>query len=273
MTRQDAPDGGHLAEASTFLFVPGDRPDRFDKAAATGADAVIVDLEDAVGADAKDEARHQAREWLADHRAVVRINGTATRWFAADLEAIGSLASAIVLPKAESADDIVKVRQIAEVPVIALIETARGVSAARPISGVPGVIRLALGNVDLAAELGVDPSSHAALAIARSTLVYASAESGCAPPIDGVTTAVDDPEALARDCAHGRELGFGAKLCIHPRQVAPTASALAPSSEEVAWAERVLAQTSGSVGIVDGHMIDAPVLARARRVLARSRRQ
>lgn len=260
-----------VRNARTFLFVPGSRPDRFDKAAASEADVVIIDLEDAVASDHKIAARTAAASWLlAGGSAAVRVNPPGTTWFADDLPAARK-ASAILLPKAESAREVAAVVAVYDdLPLIPLIETAVGLQRLAEIAAVPGVTRLAFGNVDLAADLGVDPSSQAALLTARSQIVYASAAAGLEPPIDGVTTAVHDEESLNADAAHARELGFMAKLVIHPSQVRTVARIMNPTTAEIAWAEGVLGYIENGVSIHDGHMIDEPVLRRARRLLARA---
>jgi citrate lyase subunit beta/citryl-CoA lyase len=257
-----------LETARTFLFVPADRPDRFGKAVAAGADVVIIDLEDAVAPENKVHARAGVARWLAGgRRAAVRINGRTTPWHDDDVAAV-STATAVVVPKAESAEDVAACHDNGAVAIIPLIETPRGLLAAGEICRAPGVVRVAFGNVDFAAELGVDPASHAALAAARSQLVHASAAACCAPPIDGVTTAFNDPESLALDARHARELGFGAKLLIHPAQIKRTAEIFAPSAKDVAWARGVLAAPNSGVGVDNGQMIDDPVRRRARRLLA-----
>jgi citrate lyase subunit beta / citryl-CoA lyase len=257
-----------MIDARTLLFVPADRPDRFAKAAASGADGVIVDLEDAVAPADKDAAREHARRWLAaGNTALVRVNAADTPWHAADVAALAGLATAFVLPKAERPEDVERLAG----PVIPLVETAAGVAAAREVCSVPGVVRPAFGSIDLAAELGVDPDSHTALLHARSALVLVAAAAGCVPPLDGVTTALDDQDALRRDTEHAVELGFTGKLCVHPRQVDPVHAALRPSDAELDWARRVLAagSTGGAVA-VDGRMVDRPVLLRVRRLLRRA---
>lgn len=263
-----------VADALTFLFVPGNRVDRFEKALRAGADAVVVDLEDAVAPDEKPKARQDVAVWLGGAgRAVVRVNAVGSDWFSEDVVAVRH-AAALMLPKAESASDVTSVHEAAgaEIPLIPLIETPRGVLNALEICSAPGVVRIAFGNVDFAAATGVHPDSHAALAAARSHLVYASAAAGRSAPVDGVTTSLQDVERLVRDIAHARELGFGAKLLIHPAQVVHAARGLSPSSEEVQWAARLLESATAGVSAVDGQMIDAPVLARARRILSSSRR-
>jgi citrate lyase subunit beta / citryl-CoA lyase len=261
------------AHARSLLFVPGDRPDRFDKAAASGADAIIIDLEDAVAADQKETALRNAVTWLESGReAIVRINAAGTSWHAGEVQALTGASATIMVPKSQSAHDLERVAQTSGSDVIALIETARGVRDADEIASAAGVVRLALGNVDLSAELGTDPASHPALAYSRGRLVVASAAAGITAPIDGVTTAVDAPDVLAADLRVTRELGFGGKMCIHPRQVRAVSSALAPSEADVAWAERILSTApADGVGVVDGLMVDPPVLRRAERILAARR--
>ena len=258
--------------ARSLLFVPGDRPERFGKAVATGANVVIIDLEDAVPPDAKRSALEHALQWLgAGHEAVVRVNGVGTVWHDAEIEALAATGAPVMVPKSHSADELCAVHAVLGERIIALVETARGIRDVDAVASAPGVVRLALGNVDLSAELGVDPASHAALAYARGRLVVASAAAGIAAPVDGVTTALDLPEALAADLAVTRELGFGGKLCIHPRQVDAVNVALAPSDAEIAWARRILAAAprAGGVGVSAGLMIDAPVIARAKALLGR----
>lgn len=264
-------------QARSLLFVPGDRPKRFDKAAASGADLVILDLEDAVAPEFKEQALAHVITWLsAGRRAAVRINGATSGWHTAELDALRSVDATVVLPKAESADEVAVVadRLGSAARIIALVETPCGVRAAANIAAFPAVARLALGNVDLSTELGVDPSSRAALAYARGRLVMAAAAAGLPGPIDGVTTALDSPDALASDSAYARELGFGGKLCIHPRQVPIVNEHFTPTESEFNWAERVLAaaRTGDAVAVVDGKMIDRPVVTRAERVVTDYRR-
>lgn len=254
--------------------MPGIRPERFDKAVSTGADAVIIDLEDAVAADSKTTALQHALAWIgAGREAVVRVNGVGTPWHAAEISALADTAVGIMVPKSQHADELAGVQSVVGDRLIALVETARGIRDADAVAAAPGVVRLALGNVDLSAELGVDPASHAALSYSRSRLVVASAAAGITAPVDGVTTALDSAGVLAADLAVTRELGFGGKLCIHPRQVGPVNDALRPSEEELTWARRVLAAagTGDGVTVVDSAMIDAPVIARATNLVARRR--
>ena len=148
-----------MAAARSMLFVPGDRPERFSKAAASGADAIVLDLEDAVGAENKDAARAAVDTWLGEHAdtvaAVVRVNGTETHWHADDVAMLSGHRCAVMLPKATCAAQLrgVAAQLGAAAGVIALIETARGVLAAQEISSADLVVRTAFGSVDLARRL------------------------------------------------------------------------------------------------------------------------
>ncbi|WP_326773313.1 HpcH/HpaI aldolase/citrate lyase family protein [Streptomyces sp. NBC_01445] len=258
-------DRARLAAARTLLFVPGHRPDRFEKAAAAGADAVIVDLEDAVAPDGKDAARRHAADWLArGGDAVVRINAPGTAWWDADLDLVTAFGCPVMLPKAEDPEVIARIAEVCAV--IPLVETAAGIERALDVCCAPGVVRAAFGSVDLATELGVRHDDTLALAYGRSRLVMACAAAGVAPPLDGVTTALDDADALAQDLQHARRLGFGGKLCIHPKQLPAVSAGFAPTDEELAWARKVLA-AGDAVSAVDGVMVDRPVQEQARRLL------
>ena len=258
--------GAALGGIIAPLFVPAHRPERFAKAAASGADAIILDLEDAVPVEAKEAARAALRSLPDSVPVLVRINAAGTPWHEDDLAALGDLPLAgIVLPKAEALADIARV--VLSHPVVALIETARGLVEARQIAAAPGVARLAFGSIDFAADLGCGHEREA-LASARCELVLASRLAGLAAPLDGVTANFRDDAAAAGDARYARMLGFGGKLAIHPQQVAPILGGFRPLDEEADWARRVLASGDGAVAL-DGAMIDAPVRARAHWVLAR----
>lgn len=248
------------------LFVPADRPERFAKAAASGADAVILDLEDAVAPAAKPVARAALAADFTELPVIVRINATGTAWHEDDLAAVAALPVAgIMLPKAERIEDLARVAAIK--PVIALVETVAGMSAASDLARSGHAARLAFGSVDYAADLGC-AHVREALAAARAEVVFASRLGSLLPALDGVTTDVSDPERAADDARHAALLGFGGKLVIHPRQVEPVRQAFAPTEAELDWARRVLASGDG-VAVVDGTMVDEPVRIRARSILAR----
>jgi citrate lyase subunit beta/citryl-CoA lyase len=260
-----------IESARSLLFVPGNRPDRFTKAASAGANLIIIDLEDAVAPQDKDVARGNAAAWLAEGRsAVIRVNAPGTPWCDADLDMAASYGSPVMVPKAEvAALEDIACRTAERCLLIPLIETAGGVEKATQVCAVTGTVRAAFGNIDLASQLGVAHDDHLALTYARSKLVSASAAAQLAPPLDGVTTSVGDADALTSDVAHCRRLGFTGKLCIHPAQIPVIAAGFAPSDSELQWARAVLA-AGDSVTVIDGHMVDKPVIERARRVLGAS---
>ena len=263
--------------ARSYLFVPADRPERYAKALASGADAVIVDLEDAVAPAAKDGARAALAAWLAGggNGVAVRINDAASAMFASDLALVARPGvHAVVVPKAERGDDLAAVRAAAPAAaLLPLVETAAGIANARALARAEGVERLLFGSLDLQLDLGIEGDGDELLAF-RSEVVLASRLAGIAAPVDGVCTAIDDSGALDADTRRARKLGFTAKLCIHPRQVAVVHAAFAPSADEIAWAKRVVAAAQASAGgavAVAGAMVDRPVLLRAQGVLARAR--
>jgi citrate lyase subunit beta/citryl-CoA lyase len=269
----------NAVDARTFLFVPGDRPDRFGKAAASGTDVVILDLEDAVSPDRKVLAREHVSRWLEQQgRAIVRINGGATPWHSDDIAMVadhpGGVA-AVMVPKAE--DPLVLASFSEDLPggigVIPLIETAAGVLRSASVCSVPRVIRPAFGSLDLAAQLGVDHHERHALSSARSALVLAAAAAGCAAPIDGVTTDLADESVLQADLDHAVALGFTGKLCIHPSQVTLANRRLSPSPDQITWAHGVIETAKdGAVGVRDSQLVDRPVLLRAEAILSRASR-
>jgi citrate lyase subunit beta/citryl-CoA lyase len=266
-----------IATARTFLIVPGDRPDRFGKAVASEADIVVLDLEDAVSSQRKPEAREHVSSWLGQrNQSVVRINAAGTPWHAEDVAMIADHAGtviAVIVPKAEDPGQLeaLSLNMPAHAGVIPLIETAAGVVRAPAICATTRVMRPLFGSLDLAAQLRVNPQVHGALRHARSALVLAAAASGCAAPIDGVTTSFADDSRLRTDLEHAVALGFTGKLCIHPRQVAIANQHLSPSDADVGWARGVIAAAQdSSVTVYDGQMIDSPVVLRARSILSRA---
>lgn len=272
----DSSHRGALASAHSWLFVPGDRPDRFAKAGATAADVVVLDLEDAVDANTKDSAREHVSQFLtAGGRAVVRINAADTPWYEQDVERLvgahGLLG--LMVPKAEDPDGIDALgAELRGVDVIPLVETAAGLDAATELVGRRSVVRLAFGSLDYA--LDIDAShTRDALAAARSALVFASRRAGTARPVDGVTTDFSRVETTVDDATYARNLGFGGKLCIHPSQVDAVNEVFTPSAEEIRWAELILASMqTGGVSAVAGAMVDKPVVERAERLLRAVRR-
>lgn len=256
------------AIARSYLFVPANRPERFAKAHASGADQVIIDLEDAVSEGEKDGARHLLSDYLASGgTGLVRINATQTRWFEDDLRVcLNPGVRGVILPKTERAEQVSLVagRLPAGVKLLPLIETAAGMASLREIAAAPGVERLIFGTVDFRTELGIEGDDQELLFF-RSMLVLASKAAGIAPPVDGVTVSISDAAELRHASERGRRLGFGAKLCIHPSQVPEVNQAYRPSDAQLAWAERVVEGAKSNPGAfqLDGEMVDAPVIARA----------
>jgi citrate lyase subunit beta/citryl-CoA lyase len=273
--------------ARAALFVPATRADRIPKALASGADAVIVDLEDAVAPKDKDSARVALDVALAhQHRASatapsagpalwVRVN-TGAPWSDQDLALCARHAAvqAVVVPKAESAQQMqAAFEACGRKPLVALIETAEGYARRDDVASHPAVKRLAFGSIDFQLDLGISGEGDALL-VFRSGLVLASRLAGLPAPLDGVTVEVANPEVVAADAARARALGFGGKLCIHPQQVGPVNAAFSPSPAEIDWAQRVVAACEASAGAavaVDGKMVDRPVLLRAQALLAQQR--
>jgi len=261
---------GSKTPPRSYLFVPGNRPERFEKALGSGADAVIVDLEDAVPPEGKAAARAAVARWLAPQRPVlIRINGADTPWFAEDLALCAQAGVAgVMVPKAERVADLQRVATVAAGgAVLQLIETAAGFENLRALAGAESVQRLVFGSIDFQLDLGILDDELTAF---RSQLVLVSRIANLVAPVDGVCTAIDDTEQLQRDTTRARRLGFGAKLCIHPRQVETVNQGFVPSEAELAWARRVLAaaaQARGAAVALDGKMIDRPVILRAQAIV------
>lgn len=272
--KRHTPFGNRAMPAQTCitpLFVPANRPERFGKAAASGADAVIIDLEDAVAMADKESARLLLNNADIPAGSIVRINAARTIWYEDDISIIGRHAgiSGVLLPKAGDMSDIAALK--AAIPngieIILLIETAAGLASVRELARAEGVSRLAFGTIDFCADLGCAHTREALLA-ARCEIVLASRLAGLPAPLDGVTAAIDQPGLIEAEARHARELGFGGKLCIHPRQIEPTLRGFGPTEEEVMRARRILAAESGDAILVDGEMVDQPVRLRAEQILS-----
>ncbi|MGF6778063.1 HpcH/HpaI aldolase/citrate lyase family protein [Paraburkholderia sp. GAS334] len=262
----------------SFLFVPGSQPDRFSKALASGSDAVIVDLEDAVAPDAKAQARRAVAEWVSPERPVlIRVNARNTPWFDEDAQLLKLRGVAgVILPKAESASDVVALISATrtKMPVFPLIETAQGMWDALEIAKAPLVQQLMFGTLDFIADMGMASDGYE-LDTFRAKLVMISRIAGILPPVDGVTPSIDDTERLTAETTKGKRWGFGGKLCIHPKQIPIVNACYTPSDSEIAWAQRVLDESgkaNGAAVSVDGKMVDRPVVLQAQRVINLVRR-
>ena len=280
-----------LATARTALFTPATRPDRVLKAQGSDADVVIVDLEDAVAEADKDAAREQLVALLSGtHEAgalrapvAVRVNHPGSAAGQADLEALrrtcatrdGSepadgcdLLDSVLIPKLESAEQVRRVRAElgSGIGILGTVESAAGLLELAQIAAEPGVVRLAVGALDLAFDLGCSASSRT-MAAAMAHVVAVSRARGLAGPLDSPTPEFRDLEPVRRASQRAREDGFTGKLCIHPAQLPEVIRAFAPTEDEIAWARSVVDAVDGA-SAVDGAMVDAPVIARARRILA-----
>jgi citrate lyase beta subunit len=266
-----------------LLFVPGTRPDRFAKALAARPDMVTVDLEDAVIPAHKDEARARSMPLFDEARAdgierVVRINGVRTPFGLKDLLAIiehPTPPDAIMLPKVESADEVRIVdallqRAARPIGLHVIIESNAGLEHSLAIAAAcPSIGSLLFGAVDMAAELG-SAMDFTALLYARSRVVHAAASCGL-DAIDVPYLDLEDEAGLALECRRVRDLGFTGKAAIHPKQLGPINAAFTPDGARIAHAQKVIAAFEGATDglvVVDGQLIELPVVRSARRTLA-----
>ncbi|HYK96853.1 MAG TPA: CoA ester lyase [Candidatus Acidoferrales bacterium] len=269
-----------LPPALTWLYVPGDRPDRFEKAVNSETDVVVIDLEDAVAPTGKDAARANARSFVDSPRSkpvIVRVNDLRSPWGRADLETLSSAPGlgGLRLPKVESAADVHAVVACLKraLPLDCLIETARGVEVAFEIASAPGVARIGLGEADLRSDLGA--SDDDVLLWSRGRVVVAARAAGLSRPAMSVYANVADLDGLAASCARGRALGFLGRAAIHPRQLPVIVQAFTPSAAEIGAAREVLdAVETGDragVGVIvlpDGRFVDRAMVEGARLTLA-----
>jgi len=270
-----------IASARSFLFLPANRLDRLAKALGSGAHAVILDLEDAVAPSSKDVTREAlARAWRSletedQSRLLVRVNASDTQWHEGDLALMQQLAefglSGVVVPKAESGRDLDRVARTTHLTVLPLIESAAGLHKLDELTATRVISRLVFGNLDFQADTGMQcEGDEHELDSVRLALTLASRRAGLPAPIDGVTVDLNDPGRTALDVARSRRLGFGGKLCIHPTQVPSINEGFGPTLSQREWAKRVLAASQMHEGAfqLDGQMVDAPILVRARAYLS-----
>jgi citrate lyase subunit beta/citryl-CoA lyase len=271
-----------VAQARSLLFVPGNRPERFEKAIRSGADAVILDLEDSVPAGEKAQARQAieiawAQLQMVGVPLVVRINAVESDHGKTDLIWLSSLASpyAVMVPKAESVEGLELVHHTLNgVATLPLIESAVGYQALPALGAAAGVIRLVVGHIDFMADTGIEcDESESQLAPLRFAVSMATRVNRLAPAVDGVSVRIGDDQRLREDVIRATRLGFAGKLCIHPSQIDPVHAAFLPSEQELLWARKVLAANAASCGAavqVDGRMVDVPVVMQAIRTVARA---
>ncbi|MCE9683454.1 HpcH/HpaI aldolase/citrate lyase family protein [Halomonas alkalisoli] len=263
----------------SLLFVPASCPDRIPKALNSQADTVIVDLEDAVAEDEKASAREYLNNFLVQNpekSVVVRINAHDSSHFKDDLSFCTKHhgISAIMVPKTETCQALEFAARCKK-PIWPLIETAAGLNALSSIVYVSGVERLIFGALDMCADLGLatgTPGAQLILDQCRYQLLIQSRVSGLKPPIDSVHPAIEDTAAVRLAANHAREMGFAGMLCIHPKQLAPIHHAFMPDETELCWARRVIDGSTKGRGVfyLDGEMVDAPVIARARHILSQA---
>jgi citrate lyase subunit beta / citryl-CoA lyase len=265
-----------VRQGVTFLFVPGDRPERFMKASTSGADVVIIDLEDAVAPGAQEAALRNAVDALTatEIRALVRIHPVDSPHHDEQIRALAALPDSgllgVMLAKAEGGPDVIAVRAALSesLAVIPLVESAAGLIASLEMALVPGISRLAFGAVDFSLDIGSD-SDHEYLAYARSGLVVSSRAARIAPPLESPSLEIADVSAVSAAARRARGFGFGGMLAIHPAQLPSIREGFAPTSQDAEWAHAVLAAEGGAVQ-VNGQLVDRPVTERARNILARA---
>lgn len=280
----------------SYLFAPGNHPRKVEKVFLAGADAVLLDLEDAVPPSEKVATRAAtvaAMRAPRKARGYVRVNGLDTEWCAGDVAAVvGPWVDGIVLPKVESAEQVREICALiataeggAGLPpgtleLMAIVETARGIEFAHEIAAADRrLARLAFGGGDYTSDLDLEwTHDERELDYARARLTHASRVAGIEPPVDTVMIAVKDLERFRQSTINGRRMGLYGKLCIHPDQVAPCNALFTPDAAQVAHARAVVeafekAEAAGSASIqVDGQFVDYPIVFKARRVLAAAAR-
>lgn len=272
---RDPPSRGE-GQIQSLLFVPGNQPQRFERAMASDADLVCVDLEDAVPPEQKGLAREAFETFAAAHptnRLGVRVNAAAGAWLAADLSAARA-AAFVMLPKAESSDRVAEVHEsLPGVTLWPLIETATGLREAWAVAAAPGLSGILFGAFDFAADVGC-AMDWEPLLFARSQVAAACAAAGI-QAMDAPSGDLKDLEGLTASTRRAKALGFTARACIHPAQVPAVHEGLAPSADEVRRAQEIIAAFAAAKGAAaqyDGRLIERPVAAAAERLLARVRR-
>jgi (S)-citramalyl-CoA lyase len=264
------------ASVKSALFVPGSRPERFDKAIATGADRIIIDFEDAVEEGLKHQARLNLQAWLDAHsgaEVVVRINAFDHPEFGADLDFCNanSGVSTVLLPKAESSEQIEHVAAHGK-RVWPLIESAKGLEAIAEIAQATNVERLTFGALDMGLDLGLRSGTAAASRIldqVRYALLLHTSLAALGRPVETIYPAIDDLAGLESFAGSALHMGFCGMLCIHPMQVAVANRVFSPTADEIERARKILAaaQHHSAAFRLDGQMVDAPVLSQAHRLL------
>jgi len=262
--------------ARSWLFVPATRIDRFAKAAASGADRIIIDLEDAVAADEKDRARESLAMAALPNGVptYVRINGAGTPWFERDAAVAATLGiTGILLPKANSADDVDRAanRLPAAFSIVPIVETAAGVWNVLAVAQAAHVERVVFGALDFQLETGMYDEGGACDFV-RGRVAVASRVAKIGAPIDSVCLSINDEPLITTDAQRGRRFGCCGKLCIHPHQVRVANRVFRPTADEIEWARSVLAERAArpadAVFSHRGALVDRPVIERASQIVA-----
>lgn len=254
--------------ARSWLLLPADRPERFDAAASSEMDVVVLDVEDGCRQSEKERARREVRQWLeAGNHAWIRINDVRSPEWEKDLMALGHCPGldGVMLAKTENAEHVslTASRLAANTPIVALVESADGLANATEIAQTPQVVRLAFGVGDFRRDTGIG-SSQIALAYTRSQFVVSSRVARVAPPIDGPTIS-NDTQVLKDAAEHAVEMGMTGKLCLRVDQAPYINEVLSPSAADVSWAESVIEELgAGGERCRDGS--DLPRLARAQQI-------
>lgn len=268
-------DVASLRLCRSVLFLPASNARAIEKARTLAADMIVLDCEDAVKPEDKAAARSAAVEaasaGFGGRLAAIRMNGTGTPWFDEDLAALkGSSAAFVVVPKAESAEQMFGISEQLGRPLLAMIETAAGVISAAAIA--PHSRGLIAGTNDLAADLQLPPGAGRPPLMHSLQTIVLAARAARVAAFDGVHNGLDDEEGLARECQEGRSLGFDGKSLIHPNQIEVANRMFRPSDSEIAAAERLIAVAGGGAERFEGKMIETLHLDQARALLAKARR-
>ena len=264
-----------LRHARSLLFLPASNARAIAKARTLPCDLVILDLEDAVPDDRKDEALAHAVDAVAEgfggRLVAVRINIEGTPWHGREMVAVkGSAADYVVLPKAENPKQVKDVFSVCQKPVIAMIESAAGVMAAPAIAAVEGCAALFMGNNDLRQDLGIPPSvGREGLALSLQSVILAARAAGIAV-FDGVFNRLDDEAGFEAECAAGHGLGFDGKTLIHPSQVPVANQVFGPDPQAVADARRLIEAVTGGAERFEGRMVEGMHVEEAKALIARA---
>lgn len=264
-----------LMHSRSLLFLPASNARAIEKALGLACDMVILDLEDAVADEKKEDARAALKaafdSGFGDRIGAVRVNEAGSHYYHADCAALeGIAAQVIILPKVEMPAQAQALHEATGKPVIAMIESPLGVANARAIAAVQGVIGLFMGNNDLRHDLRIPlDADRAGLMLSMQEVILAARLSGKAV-FDGVYNKLDDPDGFRVECSEGRNLGFDGKTLIHPNQIAPANEIFGPSEQELADARTLIAAATGGAERFEGRMIEAMHVSQARALLEKA---